>query len=194
MEFVQKKGANKHTFILHQDYFNFAYEDKSGSGDSDMNYADFPQKSSVQIEQNEWLRNVGYLWMALGVFQMIYAVYSQGALAGKGFWLLVGGACVAWAYFSKVKYTVFRSEQGNVFVIHDAKHDQIIDELNKRRKEQLRHWYGHINPDNDQENEIRKFRWLTEQGAVSQAEAEQKIAQIKLLANNVASVETDSLH
>jgi hypothetical protein len=181
MEFVQKKKANKHTFTLHDDYFNFAYEDKSGSGDTDMNYADFPQKSSVQIEQNEWLRNVGYLWMGLGVFQIVYAIYSEAPLSGKGFWILVGLVCVVWAHFSKVKYTVFRAERGNIFVIQDKKHDQIIDEINQRRKSQLLKWYGEVNPENELENEIQKFKWLVEQEIISKEEYEQKIAQAEIL-------------
>jgi hypothetical protein len=181
MEFIQKKKSNKHTFTLHDDYFNFAYEDKSGSGDTDMNYVDFPQKSSVQIEQNDWLRNVGYLWMALGLFQLGYAIYSEVSLSGKGFWILIGSVCVIWAYFSKIKYTVFRSERGNIFVIQDKIHDQIISELNKRRKSQILQWYGEVNLENDIENEIQKFKWLVEQDVISKEESEQKIAQAELM-------------
>jgi len=181
MEFIQKKKSNKHTFTLHDDYFNFAYEDKSGSGDADIYYADFPQKSSVQIEQNEWLRNVGYLWIALGIFQLGYAVYSEASLSGKGFWILIGLVCVAWAYFSKVKYTVFRAERGNIFVIQDKNHDRIVDELNTRRKSQILQLYGEVNPENDLESEIQKFRWLEQQKIISKEECEQKIAQVELL-------------
>lgn len=181
MEFVQKKKSNKHTFTFHEDYFNFAYEDKSGSGDSDINYADFPQKSSVQIEQNEWLRNVGYLWIALGAFQIAYAIYSEASLSGKGFWILIGAACVIWAYFSRVKYTVFRTERGSIFVIQNKNHDQIIHELNERKKLQLLRWYGEVNPENDIENEIKKFKWLLEQGIISKEESEKKIAQAEFL-------------
>lgn len=181
MEFVQKRKANKHTFTLHDDYFNFAYEDKSGSADTDMNYADFPQKSSIQIEQNDWLRNVGYLWIVLGVLQLGYAIYSEASLSGKGFWIVVGAACVLWAYFSKVKYTVFRSQKGNVFVIQNKDHDQIIDELNTRRKSQLLQWYGEVNPENDLESEIQKFKWLVDQDIISKEESEQKIAQVEFL-------------
>jgi hypothetical protein len=181
MEFVQKKKTNKHTFTLHNDYFNFAYEDKSGSGDSDVRYADFPQKSSVQIEQNEWLRNVGYLWIALGVFQLGYAVYAEASLSGRGFWIIVGLLCVIWAFFSKVKYSVFKAEGGNVFVIQDKNHDKIIEELNKRRKSQLLQWYGEVNPENELEYEIQKFKWLVEQNVISKEESEKKIAQAELM-------------
>lgn len=184
MEFIQKKKSNKHTFTLHNDYFNFAYEDKSGSGDTDIKYADFPQKSSVQIEQNDWLRNVGYLWIALGIFQLGYAIYSEASLSGKGLWVFIGFICIIWAYLSKVKYTVFRAEQGNIFVIQDKNHDSIIKELNTRRKSQLFQWYGDVNPDNELENEVQKFKWLVEQDVITKSESEQKIAQAGLLKKN----------
>ncbi len=181
MEIVQKKKSTKHTFVFNDDYFNFSYEDKSGSGDSDLNYGNLPQKTSIQIEQNEWLRNVGYLWCAIGAVQLGYAIYLQASLSGKGFWLVLGLACIVWFLFSKVKYTVFKSDQGNVFVIHDKNHDKIISELKSRRKSQLLNWYGEVNPDNELESETGKFKWLAEQDVMTKEESEQKIAQAELL-------------
>lgn len=180
MKIVQKKRSNKHTFTFNDESFNFAYEDKNGSGDVDIDYADFPQKFSVRIEQNEWLRNVGYLWCAIGAFQLGYAVYTAAPLSGKGFWLFLGLGSLAWAHFSTVKYSVFHTDRGNVFVIQDKRHDEIIKELNIRRKKQLLEWYGEINFANDPQKEINKFRWLSEQNALSREEAEIKIAQVEL--------------
>jgi|TARA_Y100000589_G_scaffold107193_1_gene101728 hypothetical protein len=184
MEFIQKKRGVKQTFTLRDDHFNFAYEDKSGSGDIDLNYVDFPQKSSVSIEQNEWLRNVGLLWIALGVAQIGWAIFNDLSLSGKGFWLMVGMACVLWAHFSKTRYSVFRTERGNVLVMQNKQHQQIVETLHARRKAQLLDWYGDVNPDNELENEIRKFQWLVEQDVMTQAESEQKIAQAQLLHNS----------
>ena len=167
MEFIQKKRGVKQTFTLRDDHFNFAYEDKSGSGDIDLNYVDFPQKSSVSIEQNEWLRNVGLLWIALGVAQIGWAIFNDLSLSGKGFWLMVGMACVLWAHFSKTRYSVFRTERGNVLVMQNKQHQQIVETLHARRKAQLLDWYGDVNPDNELENEIRKFQWLVEQDVMT---------------------------
>lgn len=184
MEFIQKKRGVKQTFTLRDDHFNYAYEDKSGSGDIDINYVDFPQKSSVSIEQNEWLRNVGLLWIALGVAQIGWAIFNDLSLSGKGFWLMVGMACVLWAHFSKTRYSVFRTERGNVLVMQNKQHQQIVETLHARRKAQLLDWYGDVNPDNELENEIRKFQWLVEQDVMTQAESEQKISQAQLLHNS----------
>ncbi len=179
MEIVQKKRSNKLVFTLNDENFNFALKDKSGEDDVDLNYADFPQKSSLRIEENEWLRNVGCLWCALGAFQLGYAIYSSAPITGKGFWLAVGLFCLICAHFSKVKYSVFKAEHGNVYVIQDKSHDVIVNELNDRRKKQLLDWYGEINTENGLDNEIGKFNWLCDQKVLTREEADTIIAQVE---------------
>ena len=39
MEFKQKKNSTTHTFTFNNEYLNFAYKEKSGEGDFDINYA-----------------------------------------------------------------------------------------------------------------------------------------------------------
>ena len=180
MEFVQKKGSIKHTFTLEDDFFNFAYKEKSGSGDTDFSYGDLPQKSSIQIKENEWLRNVGYLWCAIGVGSSIYDSYFQDALKIDSLWIILGSLCLLFAFFTKVSYTVFQAERGNIFIIKDKKHDALIDELKIRRKKQLLSWYGDVNPNNELENEIDKFKWLVKQNVMSDEEAKIKIAEVEL--------------
>lgn len=173
----QKKFSNKHTYTFEDDTFNFAYKDKSGSDDFDVEYAEFPEKSSLSIEQNEWLRNVGILWGLLGCFEIGNALLKQTSLSGTGFWLLVGITCLLGFYFTKVKYSIFKTKQGSVYIIQDGEHDKIIDELLTRRKKQLLDWYGDVNLNNELEVEINKFNWLVTNNAMSKQEAEEKIAQ-----------------
>ncbi|MBO1254994.1 hypothetical protein J3L16_04740 [Alteromonas sp. 5E99-2] len=181
MEFIQKKISATHTFTFNEEYLNFAYKEKSGQGDFDINYADIPTKASIQIEQNEWLKNVGLLWIAIGILQVGYALYLQAPLSGKGFWIPIGILCLTWAVFTKIKYSVFKTEKGNIFVIHDKKHDDIVAEFKSRKKMQLIKWYGDVNPENDLNTEINKFNWLAEQNVLSRDEADKKIAQAELL-------------
>ena len=70
-----------------------------------------------------------------------------------------------------------------MFVIQDKQHDEIINALQSRKKQQLLAWYGDVNPDNELQTEIQKFHWLAEQGVLTQEESEQKIAQAQLLHN-----------
>ena len=178
MKIDQKKLSNRHTFTFEPERLNFAYRDKSGSGDVDIPYAEFPLKSSTRIDQNLWLRNVGYLWCALGVIQMGIAITNERPLTGTGFWFLLGVGCLLWTHFTKVTYTVFSTDRGSVWVIQDANnHDRIINEVRLRRKNQLLAWYGDINLESDLDKEVGKFRWLEEQQALTSEEAERRIAQ-----------------
>ena len=179
MEIKQKRLSNNHTFTFEDEHVNFAFKDKTGSDDFDFNYADFPDKSSISIEQNEWLRNVGFLWCLLGVYRIGSYIYNEQPLTGTGFWLMLGIICLVWFACTKVKYSVFKTERGNVYVIQDGKHEQIVSEIKSRKKKQLLDWYGDINLDNDKENEIEKFKWLAKQKVISEAEAEEKIAQVE---------------
>lgn len=179
MEIKQKRFSNHHTFTFETEFANFAYKDKSGSGDFDFNYADLPEKSATSIEQNEWLRNVGVLWCLLGFYRIGTAAYNGASLSGTGFWLFLGIICLIWFALTKVKYSVFKTDRGNVFVIQDKNHEKIVSELNNRKKEQLLAWYGQVNLENDKETEIEKFRWLEKQNVISKVEAEEKIAEVE---------------
>ena len=179
MEIKQKRMSNHHTFTFNDESLNFAFKDKSGADDFDLNYADFPEKSSLSIEQNEWLRNVGILWCILGCYRIGTSIYNDLPLSGTGFWLFIGLICLVWFACTKTKYSIFKTEAGNVFVIKDKNHDKIISEMETRKKAQLLKWYGDINLENELENEINKFNWLVKQNVMSQAEAEEKIAQVE---------------
>ena len=90
MEIKQKRMSNHHTFTFNDESLNFAFKDKSGADEFDLNYADFPEKSSFSIEQNEWLRNVGILWCLLGCYRIGTLIYNDLPLSGTGFWLFIG--------------------------------------------------------------------------------------------------------
>ena len=180
MEIKQKKQSNRHTFTFNDDYFNFAFKDKTGADDFDLNYADFPDKSSTTIEQNDWLRNVGLIWCLLGTYNVGTALYNGSPLSGTAFWLFIGLVCLVIFAFTKVKYSVYKTEYGRIFVIKDKKHDTIISEITDRKKTQLIKWYGDINLENKLDDEINKFNWLVKQKAISQEEADGKIAQVEL--------------
>ena len=191
MEIVQKKLNNTHTFRFEDEFINFAYKDKSGSGDFDLYYADFPEKSSITIEQNEWLRNVGILWGLLGCYDIASDIYSGSSLSV--FWLGLGLICLVCFFLTKVKYSVFKTEQGNAFIIKDSKHENIISEIDKRKKAQLLMWYGEINLENELDNELKKFDWLVQKNVITQSEAAEKKAQVEL-AHSFPNASPDNLN
>lgn len=172
MKIDQKKFSNKHFFTFNEQYLNFAYENRTGSADLDTAYADIYRKRSIRVEENSWLRYVGILWCAIG---LLGAVMKWGGVI----WLPIGAACLIWYHFSKIKYTVMETDRSYIWIIQDAKHDEIIREITDRRKAQLLAWHGEINYENEPAKEIEKFQWLVEDGAMSKEEAETKIAKIR---------------
>jgi hypothetical protein len=167
VEINQKKRSNRLKFTFNDDSFNYAYKDRTGSGDIDVQYAGFPTKASVSIERNEWLRNAGLIWCVIGVLQLGHAMITGDSLQGRGFWLLIGVICLVGYRWATVKYSVFRTQAGNVLVIQDREHDRIVDEINRRRKDQLLALYGELDMRNTLEDEIAKFSWLHEQDVLS---------------------------
>lgn len=194
MEVKQKKLGHEHTFTFEDEFVNVAYKDRSGACDIDVRYESIPEKTSIQIERNEWIRNVGYLWLAIGILQVSFAVLSDRPLTGTGFWVLVGTACLLWYRFRQIQFTVLQSDQGAILVINDNQHDQILGELKSRRIRRLREAYGEVDFSNDVRHELEKFRWLERTGALSRDEAAAKIAEIEANTKNSRSPAGDVLN
>ncbi|TDP05041.1 hypothetical protein DFR39_11273 [Roseateles asaccharophilus] len=181
MKIEQKKFSNVHTFDFKDRFLNFAYKDKSGSGDVDVAYANLSSKSSIRIENNTWWKNVGYIWCGIGVVNIGMGIAAGESAAGRGFWLLMGLICLGVYHATRVKYTVIGFEGGNLFVIQDGKtHDQVVSELMSRRKAQLLSLYGEVDLESSLDRERAKFEYLKEQGVISQEEADEKIRQATL--------------
>ena len=133
MIYVQSKGKVTQSITLFDKHFNFSYSDPRDFNSIDIKYSDVASKLTEQVEENEWLRIVGFAWMAIGLCQLLFALYFGYSASGKEFWLVVGGLCVFWSYASVVKYTIIKTEHGNICIIHDGKHDKILSELQAKR-------------------------------------------------------------
>lgn len=191
MKIEQKKLSITHTFDFQDKYFNFAYKDRSGSGDADVAYANLASKTSVKIEDNSWWRNAGYIWCVIGILNIGWGLASGAGIAGRGFWLMIGLICLIVYRVTRVQYTVLGFDGGNVFIIQDKKtHDQVLGELMDRRKKQLLSLYGEIDLESNLERETAKFNYLREQGVLSQEEADTKIQRATLALGDMSATST----
>ena len=175
MEFRQKRFTNKTNFELREHDFTFAIEEKGGSSEAILEYADLPFETTSLVERNVLFANLGGLWLLLGVYQVGEAFMDDRLWIGRLTWVFSGIACLAFYWFSATKWTVFSGENSTIYVLKDAQHDAIIAELEARRKNQLLSWYGEVNPENEIEQEINKFHWLRNHDLISEEEAEAKI-------------------
>lgn len=184
MELLQSNRSSKHTFSLKQDSFIYAFSGKLGSGEFTVNYADLPKQRDTRSEKHIWLVGIGCLWVLIGLLELGYAHFFEHSLQGKGLWLALGVGCLLCAQLFRAKSTVYNTEQGEVVVLHDGQHKQLLNELDKRKREQMRDWYGQINFNNGIEQEINKFRWLLEEKVLTKREVEQKIAALEINRHN----------
>lgn len=137
-----------------------------------MVYSDIPQKTITRIDQNIWVRNIGVIWTLAGLLGLI----TQWA---GPMWLPLGIGCLILHYVTKTKYTVLSNGQRSIWIIQGKNHDAVLNEIQNRRKDQLKKCYGEINFENDPQIEINKFRWLAEEGVISERDAEVKISLIQ---------------
>lgn len=184
MEVTQKRLTVKTRFEFGDEELTYSIEHKGSKGSFKVKYAEIPPPASQLLERQEWLRNIGVIWVVLGLFFMFRAYVNGASLSGQGFWPMLGVFCLIAYQATLVRLTVFKTGHGLLCVIQDKRYKQIVGEITSRKNAQLIKLFGEINRENDPEMEVRKFNWLREQGALTEEEAEKKIEQVRWIAKN----------
>ena len=94
---------------------------------------------------------------------------ESGAFTGS-MWLTLGLICLITYRFKTTHYTIVDAEKGRIFIIQDAQHSKILDEISIRRNKQWKLWYGSVNYENDPQSELIKFKWLLDKNVISEDE------------------------
>src|SRR3546814_5249122 len=66
MEIRQQKNSNKIRFAFGEEASDYSLEDSSGSRSYSVPYTDISRDRQTLVERNQWLGNVGLLWLLLG--------------------------------------------------------------------------------------------------------------------------------
>ncbi len=169
MKISQKKYTSKTNFEFDEEALKYTVSDNSGARTFSVAYGSIPTETGEFESRNEWFRNVGLLWGLLGLFVIVNGYISNGEFGGS-IWLTLGVICFVAYWMSRIKYTTIGTDKGNIFVIQDSDHDEILTVIDKRRKAQWAVWYGVINYQNEPRNELGKFELLLEKGAISKEE------------------------
>ena len=146
-------------------------------------YADLPHSSEYRRFSKR--ESYGFLVFMTG---MIIAVALLNIHAGDNYYVgneglmrLLKGAAVfipilaAAMYMAqrhtRKEYTVIPVQKGTLRILQGEKHDEILNEIQRRRLGALRE-YAVLNHYNSAQAELKKFAWLKEQGAISGEEFE----------------------
>jgi len=165
-------------FRFREDELDYMVKDTNGRVFFSVPYREVPKDSSELEERNGWFRNVGMLWVLIGIVQITHRVYETGNLAGS-IWLTLGLICFGVYWFAKTRFTVLPTEKGTIFVIQNKDHKRILNEMSRRRKKQFLYCFGEIDFENDPEDEARKFHWLRSEAVITEEELSSYLNKIR---------------
>jgi hypothetical protein len=166
--FKQKKNGNELKFELNENDFNYSAKLGSTKFTRDFSYTAISSKMSEFTEKNEWFRNAGYIWLAIGVIQLISMV-SERVLV-LPFWFALGAVCLGIYYFRQTKFTIIEADEKNILIIENLEHDKILNSIFEYRNNFIKKEYSQINFNNNPENEINKFSFLFKEKIISEEE------------------------
>lgn len=168
VKFEQSKLGRKFWFEFTDDALTYRAKDASSDATEKIPYSSITDKGWEYTYQNEWWRNVGFLWVAIGL-----ALEIPGVLSGTWslpFWSILGVGALVYYYSSRVRHTVIEAESAKILVMYGRNHDVIVNTIFQKRKEALKKLYGKVDLSNTSENELRKFEILLEKEIISENE------------------------
>lgn len=174
MEIQQKRHSNRIGFVFSDEQLRYSLKDSSGSRSFSVCYTDISRDRQTLEERNQWLRNVGLIWIAVGAVFTASAWFTRQEFV-PSLWLLLGGGCYAAYRLRSTRFTILPSEKGNLLVIDDQDGQRVIEQIETRRTAQLRDQYDYINPDESPEQQRSRYKWLHREGALTDEQLAQRL-------------------
>lgn len=165
ISFEQKKRTVRFTFKFLEDKILYSTDFAGSVSNYKINYTSITNSKSTVIDKNEWYRNVGVLWLLIGLI-----VEVLPALAGnsQGFlWTFLGSMMLGVYRYNFISYSKFDSHPANLLIIKDKDHDEIYDAILEKRNKFVMSQYGAIDEKNDPTQEKERFRYLLEEEIIT---------------------------
>ncbi|MDP1697032.1 MAG: hypothetical protein Q8L45_04515 [Xanthomonadaceae bacterium] len=178
---TQKRFSTRTRFELEESDFSYRLDTEGSSRTYRLEYAELSSDRETLVERNPWWRNVGLLWMLIGVASAAVTYSSKNTLSVP-IWLWLGMICYAVYHFKVIRYQIIPAERCNVVIIDDATGAEVIRELESRRVEQLRQRFDYLAVDEHPEQQRRRIEWLGKQGALDVNEVSARLLQLNALA------------
>ena len=187
MEIKQSRHSNRIRYVFGEDEVQYSLEDGSGSRSFSVQYTEISRDRQTLEERNQWLRNVGQLWLLLGGGITLASFLGEGP-AKLSFWVWLGAFCYAVYRLRWTKFTLLPTDKGNLLVIDDTEGPRVIQELESRRAAQFLREYDFIDETETPEQQRKRFKWLRSEGALSEEEFEKRVGMIETAAMPIAAV------
>lgn len=188
MEIAQRRNANRIRYVFGEQNLQYQLQDGSGSRSFSVDYTDISRDRQTLVERNDWLRNVGLLWLALGVV-MTAVEWIGGEVGVPSFWLFIGAGCYAVYRLRSTPFTILPTSKGNLLVIDNADGARILKEISTRRAAAYRAEYDFFPESDSPEQHRRRFKWLHEEGALSDDELRERLERVDAMEHSLVKVE-----
>lgn len=183
-EIVQSRFGYINRFCFGDDQLKFASRDSSGELTRSIPYEAINLDSGSSLKINAGKRYS--LLVALAGTALTMAI--QVTFPGRLDYATAAAVVSVAAYFAvrylnvmTVTFTLLRLSNGAgapLRITHDRRYDEILQRIKSGRIARLRKLHLAVNFENAPKQEGRKFRWLLEQGVISDAEYQGAIAQL----------------
>lgn len=178
---TQKRFSTRTRFELGDGDFAYRLDTEGSSRTYRLEYAELSSDRETLVERNAWWRNVGLLWMLIGVVSAVI-VYTGEHKLRLPIWLWLGMISYGVYYFKVIRYQIIPAERCNVVIIDDATGAEVIRELESRRAAQLRQRFDYLAADEHPEQQRRRIEWLGKQGALDANEVSARLLQLNAMA------------
>lgn len=163
MKIEQKKNGTKIEYELEKEFLHYKMNDENGSHSVTVPYEDISNDISEFGEKNQWYKNVGLIWLFIGLVDLM----MSGTLS---MWLVLGILFYGFYLFYQTSYSKINATNYNLLIIKNKNHDELMGEIFKHRNDYLRTKYGMIDTKNDKKNELNKYKFLKNLGVISEKE------------------------
>jgi hypothetical protein len=182
-EIVQSKFGYINRFRFGEDQLTFTSRDSSESTRA-INYEAINTDSSSTLKINAGKR---YSFL-IAIIGTALTMTIQILRPGRADFALAAASAAVVAYFLLVyrnimtlTFTLLQPADGAgtpIRITHDKRYDEILQRIKSGRIARLRKLHLAVNFENAPKQEARKFKWLLDEGAISEAEYQDAIARL----------------
>lgn len=169
-ELIQRQAGYEIGLSLENEKIEMFFKTPDSESTRNIYYNDLKNTKSVFTQKDDWFRNVGYIWVVIGLYYEIIPMVV-GQTYHTPLWATLGVICLVIYYVRQVNFTVLETTgDSNILIIQNDQHDKIIEKIYAKRKSYWREHYGKVNPENSIESELNKFEILKEEGIIDEDE------------------------
>ena len=181
ISFKQRNNLTRIELTLHPDYVEYHIRAPNEDTGFNVAYAALPNSFNYRTYRPKDAFVTFPLFLVAGMTLFELVMYKRNTYSTLAAMLASAAVYCGIGYalrrLIKRDYTVLATPAGNVLIVKDRQHDQILSEFEARRFGALKR-AAVVNRLEAPWNEIKKFKWLRAEGVISDAEFDMYRAQI----------------